>query len=70
MLGVIEELNIDHAIAIEAGIIRAQIAASNKVMSAYAIFIAATAKAHNLTIVTSNTEEFAQVEDLKLEDWR
>ena len=70
LLGVIEELNIDHAIAIEAGMIRAQLAASDKVMSAYAIFVAATAKAHNLTIITSNTEEFSQVEDLKLENWR
>jgi tRNA(fMet)-specific endonuclease VapC len=70
LLGIIEEVNIDHATAIEAGMIRAQLAANDKIMSAYDILIAATAKVHNLVMVTSNTAEFSPVEDLKLENWR
>jgi tRNA(fMet)-specific endonuclease VapC len=31
--------------------------------------IAATARAHDLTLVTHNTREFARVVGLKLEDW-
>ena len=31
--------------------------------------IAATALAHNLTVVTHNSREFARVPNLKLEDW-
>ena len=36
----------------------------------YNLLIAATAKVHNLTVVTSNTREFSRVIDLKLENWR
>ena len=36
----------------------------------YDLLIAATAKVHDLIVVTSNTKEFSRVEDLKLENWR
>lgn len=33
------------------------------------LFIAATALAHDLTLITHNTAEFDRVPDLKIEDW-
>lgn len=36
----------------------------------YDLLIAATAKVHNLIVVTSNTKEFSRVKDLQLENWR
>ncbi|WP_333874182.1 hypothetical protein [Methylobacter sp.] len=35
----------------------------------YDLQITAIAVAHNLTVVTHNTREFARVPGLKLEDW-
>ncbi len=36
----------------------------------YDLLIAATAKVHSLTVVTSNTKEFSRVSGLELENWR
>ncbi|MDJ0532105.1 MAG: type II toxin-antitoxin system VapC family toxin [Xenococcaceae cyanobacterium MO_207.B15] len=36
----------------------------------YDLLIAATAQVNNLTLVTSNTQEFSRVQNLQLENWR
>ena len=48
---------------------RADLAAKGTPIGSNDLMIAATALAHNLTVVTHNTREFCRVENLQLEDW-
>lgn len=64
-----ECLAFDADCAEHAGEIRAQLAASGTPIGPYDVLIAATARAHRLTLVTHNTREFQRVVGLKLEDW-
>jgi tRNA(fMet)-specific endonuclease VapC len=51
------------------GEIRASLHAKGRPIGPYDLQIAAIALAHDLTVVTHNTDEFARVPGLKLEDW-
>jgi len=51
------------------GLIRTELERGGKPIGPYDMMIAATAIAHELTLVTHNTEEFSRVADLKWEDW-
>ena len=51
------------------GDIRAHLASQGTPIGPYDLQIAAIALAHDLTVVTHNTREFARVPGLKLEDW-
>ena len=52
-----------------AGKLRAELASKGTPIGSYDLLIAATALAHDLTLVTHNVREFERVPDLKLEDW-
>lgn len=51
------------------GEIRALLSSQGTPIGPYDLQIAAIAIAHDLTLVTHNTREFARVPNLKLEDW-
>ncbi len=51
------------------GAIRADLAARGKPIGPDDLLIAATARAHDATLVTHNTREFCRVVGLKVEDW-
>jgi len=52
------------------GHIRADLDGSGLPIGPYDLMIAATAKAHDLTVVTHNMGEFSRVVGLRVEDWR
>jgi tRNA(fMet)-specific endonuclease VapC len=62
-------LPLDDQAALLAGQIRFQLAASGTPIGPHDVLIAAIALANNLTLVTHNTQEFARVAGLSLEDW-
>lgn len=62
-------LPFDDAAALVFGRVRAALTAAGKQIGPYDTMIAAIALAHNLTLVTHNTNEFARVPGLALEDW-
>ena len=49
--------------------IRADLKARGAMIGANDLFIAAHARALQLTLVTNNTDEFRRVQDLKIENW-
>lgn len=51
------------------GSIRADLKRQGRLIGSNDLLIAATALAHNVTLVTHNTREFERVPGLKLEDW-
>jgi len=51
------------------GEIRAQLLDKGEPVAAIDLMIAATALIHNLTVVTHNTQHFAKVPGLNVEDW-
>ncbi len=62
-------LPFDDTTAAIAGQIRADLAARGTPIGLHDLQIAATALAHNLTVVTHNTREFSRVAGLRIEDW-
>lgn len=54
----------------EAAFIRSNLKAQGTPIGSYDLLIAATAKAHNLIIVTSNVSEFQRIYKLMIENWR
>lgn len=52
------------------GAIRAELKRQGRLIGANDLFIAATALAFDLTLVTHNTREFSRVPGLRLEDWK
>ena len=60
---------LDQVAAAHAGRIDAELTAIGSRIGPYDTLIAATAIAHNLTLVTHNTGEFSRVAGLRLEDW-
>jgi tRNA(fMet)-specific endonuclease VapC len=62
-------LPFDDVAAHHYGRIRATLAARGTPIGPNDLMIAATALAHDLTLVTHNTNEFRRVEGLSLEDW-
>jgi len=62
-------VDVDDDVARHAGWIRARLAALGTPIGPNDLLIAASARAHGLTLVTHNLSEFGRVEDLALEDW-
>ncbi|MBX7259805.1 MAG: type II toxin-antitoxin system VapC family toxin [Candidatus Hydrogenedentes bacterium] len=52
-----------------ASIIRSTLATRGRPIGPNDILIAATAMAHNLTLVTHNSREFSRVDGLQIDDW-
>lgn len=55
--------------AAEYGKVRAHLRVRGTPIGANDLLIAATALAHDLTLVTANTREFGRIPGLRLEDW-
>jgi len=51
------------------GLIRADLAREGKPIGPNDLMIAATARAHDLTLVTHNVAEFSRIVGLRIEDW-
>ncbi|MCU0610797.1 MAG: type II toxin-antitoxin system VapC family toxin [Candidatus Eisenbacteria bacterium] len=51
------------------GPIRAELEREGTPIGPYDLMIASTAKAHDMTLVTHNVDEFARVVGLRVEDW-
>lgn len=51
------------------GTIRAELTSKGSSIGPYDLHIAATARAHNLILISHNTKEFSRVPGLRLEDW-
>jgi tRNA(fMet)-specific endonuclease VapC len=51
------------------GVLRAALAREGRLIGPNDLMIAATALAHDCTLVTHNTDEFSRVPDLRIEDW-
>lgn len=62
-------LDLDREDARVAGEIRADLKQQGTPIGPYDVLIAGQAKARDMTLVTSNTGEFARVTGLRLEDW-
>ena len=62
-------LPFEDACAEQYGALRASLSAAGKPIGPNDLLIAATALAHNLTLVTHNLREFSRVTGLKVEDW-
>lgn len=52
------------------GMIRAELEGQGRVIGPNDLLIAATARAHDAVLVTSNTDEFSRVAGLAIEDWQ
>lgn len=63
-------LPFDDRAGYEYGLIRADLRKRGKPVGANDLMIAAIARAHDLTLVTHNTDEFSHVPGLQLEDWQ
>lgn len=59
----------DDACAGQYGLLRAELERKGQLIGPYDMMIAATALAHDLTLVTHNVSEFSRVVDLLWEDW-
>jgi tRNA(fMet)-specific endonuclease VapC len=68
-VGRFQSLPFDVIVADVAGQIDADLMARGQRIGPYDTLIAATALAHNLVLVTHNTNEFSRVSGLRLEDW-
>lgn len=55
--------------AIEAGAVRAELAAAGTPIGAYDVLIAGHVRSLGATLVTNNRDEFSRVRGLRLEDW-
>lgn len=62
-------LDFDHTCAEEYGAARAELEALGAPIGPYDLMIAATGRAHSLTVITDNTREFRRVVALKVENW-
>lgn len=62
-------LDLDREDARVAGEIRADLARLGTPIGPYDVLIAGQARARNLTLITNNTDEFARVPGLQLQDW-
>jgi tRNA(fMet)-specific endonuclease VapC len=63
-------LSFERADAMQAAAVGADLKRKGLLVGAYDLLIGAIALRRGLTLVTSNTAEFADVEGLALEDWR
>lgn len=65
----LKSLPFDDACAEHAALIRADLAAQGRPIGPNGLLIAATARAHDATLITHNVGEFGRVAGLRLEDW-
>jgi len=68
-LTIMEIKHFDENAAKEFGIIKKDLKDRNCLIGPYDMLIGAHAKSLNLTLVTSNTKEFARISNLKIENW-
>jgi tRNA(fMet)-specific endonuclease VapC len=68
-LAPLKSLSFDDRCAEEAGLIRADLAASGTPIGPNDLLIAATARAFDAVLITHNTREFSRVTGLRMEDW-
>ncbi len=68
-LTLFQVIDFDHASAEAFGRIRSYLERKGTIIGPYDLQIASIAIAHNLTLVTNNTKEFARVDGLSLENW-
>jgi tRNA(fMet)-specific endonuclease VapC len=64
-----QSLPFDDGCASSYGLVRAELAGGGTPIGPNDLLIAATARAHDLTLVTRNVAEFGRVAGLRLEDW-
>lgn len=64
-----ESLPFDDSVCEHAAKIRADLTKAGTIIGANDILIAATALAHDLTLITHNVSEFSRVNGLRIEDW-
>jgi tRNA(fMet)-specific endonuclease VapC len=62
-------LPFDDRCAGEAGLIRLDLERSGRPIGPNDLLIAATARAHDLVLVSGNTREFGRVPGLRVDDW-
>jgi tRNA(fMet)-specific endonuclease VapC len=62
-------VDFDHQCALRYGQVRSGLLAQGVVVNPVDLMIAATALAHDLTLVTHNTRDFAAVPGLRVVDW-
>jgi tRNA(fMet)-specific endonuclease VapC len=55
--------------ATEAGVVRAELAATGSPIGAYDLLIAGHVRSLEATLITNNQREFSRVRGLRLEDW-
>jgi tRNA(fMet)-specific endonuclease VapC len=65
----VEVLDFPDEAALHYAQIRAALKACGNLIGANDLFIAAHARSLDLTLVTNNTQEFARVQDLRIENW-
>jgi tRNA(fMet)-specific endonuclease VapC len=65
----LSSLPFDDACATEYGLLRADLADRGTPIGSNDLMIAAIARVHDLTVATNNTDEFARVVGLRVEDW-
>lgn len=68
--GAIKVLPFDRGTVEVTANLRARQKRRGRPVGAYDALIAGTALAHGLILVTSNTREFSQIEELRIENWR
>lgn len=66
----LSSLAFDNRCAEEAGIIRADLAVKGSPIGPNDLLIAATARAHDVVLITHNTREFSRVAGLRMDDWQ
>jgi tRNA(fMet)-specific endonuclease VapC len=69
LAGQITVLPFDDDDARVAGLIRADLESSGRIIGPYDLLIAGQAMARQLTLVTANVSEFSRVKGLKWQDW-
>jgi tRNA(fMet)-specific endonuclease VapC len=69
LLPEVTEIEFDSACAEEFGKLNGELLRQGIVVSFADLMIAATARFHNLTLVTHNTSDFRAIPGLRLEDW-
>lgn len=62
-------LSVDERVAIDAADLRASLRRSGRTIDAPDAFLAATARVHDLVLVTRNARRFEDVPDLAIENW-
>jgi tRNA(fMet)-specific endonuclease VapC len=70
LVGTVSEVAFDRMAAMESASIRARLESRGEMIGPYDVLIAGQAVSLGLTLVTNNTDEFARVEGLRLEDWQ